>query len=158
VAGGCGHSGYDDGQGAADGWFTLENWDSVPKLVEEPTSLPVSRPDLVVDSVVIEPVQPRVGTGMEARVYMRNRGSRASPVSVPVVLQSNGRYLSRGSVNPVPTDSAVTTVLSVRSAPRWAEGRVLLAATANPGQGFVELDMENNTAYVVLSVAGPVGR
>ena len=142
---------------ATDGWLPC-TLTTRPVFVTEPENGPIARPDLVVDSVRLDPSLPLVGQQMAATVFLHNRGSRASPARVPVRLTANGRELTRGSTASVAMGGVAAAELAVRRAPAWAEGTVLLAATANPGQSFVELNMEDNTAYIAIAIAGPNDR
>jgi hypothetical protein len=113
------------------------------------------RPDLVVDSVRLAPANPKVGESLTVRAWVRNQGTRATPRGYPtrVLFRADGDSLG---VSEVSQSLHAGHTLLVESAwgsvPAGMSGPVLFAATANPGQGYVELDMDNNTGCTTALV------
>jgi hypothetical protein len=137
-----------------DGWLTC-TLTTRPVFVAEPASQRIHRPDLVVDSIRLDTQTLRVGAKMEVQVYIHNAGSRATPANVPVTLTLNGRELARSTSGAIAQDGTSAVSMAVSRVPRWTQGTGLLATSVNPDQRFVELNMENNTAYTAVTILPP---
>ncbi|MFO7651388.1 MAG: CARDB domain-containing protein, partial [bacterium] len=140
----------------ADGWLRIRVG-ARPVFVSEPATARISRPDVVVDSLRVTTPAPRAGERLDVVVYLRNVGNRPTPAGSPVavVLSMDDAEAGRATVRSRVTDATTVTV-SVRL-PASAAGSRLLSAVANPDARFVELDTDNNTAYLRLAVL-PQGR
>jgi len=135
---------------AQSGWLELK-LSPRPVFVEEVG--PRSRPDLVVDSVRVEPKEPQVGERMVIRAWVKNlrtTETRATPDGFPtkIAFLCEGDTLGYESVTqPIQVGQSVRVEFVLSEVEPSREGPNLIAVTANPGQRFVELDMDNNTCY-----------
>ena len=137
-----------DKPAAANGWLPC-TLTARPVFVTEPNDRPISRPDLVVDSVKYVP--PPSDTAVLA--WVTNRGNRATPCQSPgnqpyptwAVLYANGDSLTQR----VYTDSiAVNQQVTFRFSLDIAQpAAVLLAVKVNPAQTYVELGTDDNSGY-----------
>jgi hypothetical protein len=130
-----------------DGWLSL-SLDERPVFISEQDA--AERPDLVVDSVRVIPANLRVGEHPTVRAWVRNRGTRATPqgyaTRVLVTVDGDsvgGAEVSRG----IAVGQTVPSELRLSRVPYGMSGPVLFAATVNPDQRYVELDVDNNTGY-----------
>ncbi len=136
----------------SDGWLRLE-------LSERPVFVwetgRAERPDLVVDSVTVEPAEPEVGRLMTIRAWVRNTGNRITPegyatrVDFYVEGELFGGDQSARQIEPGETGFFESGWIEVSSD---MAGPVLVSARVNPGQRFVELDMNNNRGYVFVEI------
>jgi len=136
----------------ADGWLSLA-LDERPVFISE-QSVP-NRPDLVVDSVRVVPVDPRVGGLLTMRAWVRNQGTKVTPqgYATRVLFAADGDSIGSAEVSEgVAVGQTVLTEFRLSQVPSGMSGPVLFAATANPGQRYVELDMDNNTAYTQVVI------
>jgi len=129
---------------APDGWLSLE-LNERPVFVWETGR--AERPDLVVDSVRVEPAEPKMGRLMTIRAWIRNVGNRTTPegyatrVDFCVEGESFGGDQSTRQIRPGETGLFESGWVEVSSD---MTGPALVSARANPAQRFVELDMDNN--------------
>lgn len=142
---------------AADGWFDV-SLTTRPRFILEPVSAPIRRPDLVVDSIRVEPGQPKAGMPMFITAWVRNQGNGSVPpdVSAWVDFCWNDSLLKRLSTSwpdSVP-EGGGELVFGIESVPSSMRGSGLLRVTANPAREFVELDHDNNSAFRVITVRG----
>lgn len=135
----------------ADGWLRLD-LDERPVFVEETGQR--SRPDLVVDSVRVEPKEPRVGQRMAIRAWVRNRAgreTRATPQGMATRVLFLWEEDTLGYEQTAQQIGVGKTVefrhVVVEAEPRMA-GPALVKVAVNPEQRYVELDMGNNEAYI----------
>ncbi len=136
-----------------DGWFRHERWDSIPLLVAERGE--AARPDLVVDSVWLEPAEPEVGRSLTVRAAVRNTGNRATPRGYRTAVRFSVEGESTGTVEravPIRVGGAAEFELTIERVPLSMRGPGLLAVVVNPGQRYVELDIENNTGYAYAEI------
>jgi len=134
---------------ALDGWAEFD-------LPERPITIreygEVNRPNMVTDSVRLVPEYPCVGRPYYIYAWVRNVGS-AFPTSMMAVTGMKF-YCNGDSIGAMTWDNAEETDVgmvfrfydSVGLGAQYA-GWALFMADANPGQQFVELDMDNNSAY-----------
>jgi hypothetical protein len=137
-----------------DGWLRL-------RLSERPVFIrevgEPSRPDLVVDSVWLEPAQPEVGRDLTIRAAVRNIGNRATPRGFGTTAEFRvegepvGTDVAAGSI---PAGASSEFVFTIDRVPLGMRGPVLYTVNVNPGQRCVELDMSNNAGYA-YAVTGP---
>ncbi|MBN2536842.1 hypothetical protein JXB37_01040, partial [candidate division WOR-3 bacterium] len=118
----------------------------------------ITRPDLVVDSIRVEPGQPRAGMPMFITAWVRNQGNGFVPpgASAWVDFCWNDSLLKRLSTSwpdSVP-EGGGELAFGIESVPFSMRGSGLLRVTANPGREFVELEHDNNSAFRVITVHG----
>ena len=138
-----------------DGWLRLE-------LTERPVFVrevgPRSRPDLVVDSVRVEPEEPRVGERMVIHAWVRNKASketRATPrgMATKVLFMWEGDTLGyEETTRQIGVGKAVEVQFPVVEVGPELAGPALVKVVANPEQRYVELDMDNNDGYLKTEV------
>jgi hypothetical protein len=141
-----------------DGWLRT-TLTTRPVFITESATETLSRPDLVVDSVRLSPLQVwRPGT---IQAYVKNIGNRATP-----------GYLAQDSIdmqhptwvhfyrNDVIIDSVRSNTsiapgatraytLTLDPVPEWMHGTALYSARANPRQTYVEkAGLDDNTGYI----------
>lgn len=135
----------------ANGWLT-QTLTTRPVFISEAGD--ISRPDLVVDSIRLVPAQPQVGMPLTMSAFIRNLGSPV-PGNPPggVAFYWNDSLLT-DSVVPWDTihDGTNTLVFMIGAVPIAMQGVGLVRATANPGQEFVELGLDDNSAYRRLAI------
>jgi hypothetical protein len=131
----------------ADGWLSLP-LDERPVFISEQDT--PKRPDLVVDSVRVAPAKPKVGESLTVRVWLRNRGTRATPRGhvIGVLFSADGDSIGGAEVSKeVAVGQTFRAELRLGQIPSGRSGPALFATTVNPDQRYVELDMDNNTGY-----------
>ena len=108
------------------------------------------RPDLVVDSIIVEPQRPRAGDFVSGAAWVRNIGS-AAPRAFSIEVEVDGRATATGTYNGrlPPGGQALVRVAGVRL-PRDHRQSVLVSLSVNPDAHFVELDRDNNTGYGLI--------
>ncbi len=144
-----------------DGWLELTVNHRPIIVVEQPE---VSRPDLVVDSVVLVPEHPFVGGPLTIKTWVRNHGNRATPgyMAPDSVDEENPTRVSF-YCNEEPIGEAIrsrsigvgeTAVLEFfwPGVPPHQAGPALFYAVANQDQEYVELDMGDNAGYAYAFV------
>ena len=130
-----------------DGWLSL-SLNERPVFISE-QDVP-KRPDLVVDSVRVAPVNPKVGESLTVRAWVRNQGTRATPrgYAIRVLFAANGDSIGGAEVSKgLAAGQTVPSEFLLSQVPVGMSGPVLFAATVNPGQRYVEFDIDNNTGY-----------
>jgi hypothetical protein len=150
---------YDEQQGAelwaaaTDGWLNLE-LNERPVFVSENVNL--TRPELVVDSLVIANQHPQVGSVMDVHAWVHNDG-HATPGTVQLDLVCNDTAFTYG-MSPGSIDSGDTYEYSfeVNPVPGWMHGWCLFSAVVNPGQTYVEKSgTDDNAGFVRRYVSYP---
>jgi hypothetical protein len=140
----------------SDGWLEFQ-LDSVPFIVREhPVAL---RPDLVVDSVKIAPLQPSPGQMLTITAWVRNHGTRATPTLGLIPMPTKVEFSGNGTLvglNQHPAVIGVGQTVSVSvdlsDLPlSWVQG-VLWEAKANPQQEYVEFGTDDNSGYGYTSI------
>ena len=144
----------EDDSADSDGWLRDALSDRPVFFSEGGTAL---RPDVKVDSIRLAPPQPIAGGPLTAQVYFRNAGNAPTPpTALPdpgphltwVVLRHNGDSVAQTwrsqQLNPGDTESVS---ISVGLVPGNWNGPALFSADVNPGQRYVELGMDDNSAY-----------
>ncbi len=132
-----------------DGWYDV-SLGTRPLFIFEPETTAVSRPDIVADSIRIRPSQPTVGRACTVYVWVHDHGTRAlanPPGGIEFLC--NGEPLGwRAWADG--TDQGGGSIMFMHVC-QWLDpmhaGRALFSAVANPNQDFVELGMDDNTAY-----------
>jgi hypothetical protein len=133
-----------------DGWFGADLTHHPLFLTETGT---VSRPDLVVDSVVFIPGSPQAAMPVEIRAYVSNRGNRTTPGQVTVGFYCDDSLFFSCLTDTIEQNSADTVVVLYSSAPSWMHGTHLYTALANPGQEYVEkVSTDDNAGFKRLQV------
>ncbi len=135
-----------------DGWLRLAAGETPLYVKEVGLS---NRPDMVVDSVTVEPRAPRVGQRLTIRAWLRNQGTRPTPAGMPtrVGFICEGETLGHASVGqPIAAGRTARVEFVLRAVESRRVGPNLVAAVANPGQPFVELAVDNNARYELVRV------
>lgn len=141
----------------SDGWFDV-SLTSRPMFVWESETGEVRRPDLVVDSVRVEPKEPRVGQSMVIRAWVRNRAdkeTRATPkgMATKVLFLWEGDTLGyEETARSIGVGETVHVEFPVVEAGPEMAGPALVKVVANPDQRYVELNMDNNDGYAHAEV------
>jgi DNA-binding beta-propeller fold protein YncE len=131
------------------GWLGIGASDR-PQFVTEPTGMPISRPDLVVDSIMV-PVGAHVRSVMDIHAFVRNIGSDTTPdvVALDFLCDTTAFILHATSEWRIPPGGSYVFSFEINPIPGWMHGWHLFSARVNPGQAYVERDgMDDNCGYV----------
>ncbi len=140
---------YLDAAGA-DGWASVKVT-LRPVFVEEVGQR--GRPDLVVDSVRVEPGKPRVGEQMVIRTWVRNlatKESMATPkgMATKVVFLWDGDTLGYDqTAQQIGVGKTIEVRFPIAEVGTEIKGPALVKAVVNPEQRYVELNVDNNEGY-----------
>ena len=143
---------------ALDGWYELDI-STRPRFISEPTSAPISRPDLVVDSFNMEPQPLRIGEEAMLQVKITNSSSTATPGWVRVDFLRNDSVIATDSCEPVPGNSSRWCAIVGYVPPQAFHGTALYRAEINVGQRYVEESgTDDNSGYLRPSRQPQAGR
>jgi len=127
-----------------------------PQFVTEPPSMPVSRPDLVVDSIMV-PACAQVGSVMDIHALVKNIGSDTTPDTVALDFLCDDSVFRHATSDwrMAPGDSDDIS-FEINPIPRWMGGWHLFSARVNPGQKYVEkVSMDDNSGYLRRCIRRP---
>ncbi len=130
------------------GWLTVGGLGERPQFVTEPASMPISRPDLVVDRILI-PAGAKVGSVMDIHAIVKNIGNDTTPDTVALdFLCDDSVFRHATSEWPIAPGDSYDFSFEINPIPYWMHGWHLFSARVNPGQTYVEKDgMDDNCGY-----------
>jgi hypothetical protein len=147
-----------DKPAASTGWLPC-TLTTRPVFVTEPTSMPISRPDLVLDRILV-PAGAKVGSVMDIHAIVKNIGTDTTPDTVAIdFLSDDSVFLHATSEWPIAPGDSYDFSFEINPIPGWMHGWHLFSARVNPGQTYVEKDgMDDNCGYVRRYISyGPIG-
>jgi hypothetical protein len=145
-------------EAGVDGWFDV-SLTTRPRFILEPETSTVARPDLVADSVWTVP--PLVQVSRQCSLYVRvaNHGSAATKAGSPITGYPNTVarfYVNDSLVGTWEHSPGIGIGGSVRLGIGWtpvAAGTVLLRATVNDDQAYVEEGLDDNAAFRSFTIS-----
>ncbi len=130
--------------------------DIVPRYLHEIG--PVSRPDVIVDSLWLVPSDPRAGEGLRFYARIKNISKDSLKASLPdtVIFQVDGvtkaRYAATRGLDTLggPKDTLTVGYIGVAPVPDWYAtwGDHLIRAWVDSSDKYVELREDNNRGYI----------